>query len=82
MEETPFYGKKAMWSPQGDYREAKSEAEEDALRKDGWIDGHEYWSKQNSAAQELQPPEPQAVQAAPETPAGKRPAPKKGGKRA
>lgn len=57
MEETPFYGKKAMWSPQGDYREATSEAEEAELRKDGWIDGHEYWSKQ-IAAQEPQPPEP------------------------
>lgn len=62
MKETPFYGKKAMWSAQGDYREATSEAEETELREDGWIDGHEYWSKQNApdAAQEAAPPEPKS----------------------
>lgn len=36
---------KAMWSPDGEERAVLTAQEEKALRKQGWIDGHEYWQQ-------------------------------------
>ncbi len=47
---------KAMWSPESDYKVVQNTEEEKELRKDGWIDGHEYWARFNKPSVEEQSP--------------------------
>ncbi len=41
---------KAMWSPEGQEKTITTAEQEKALRKDGWIDGTEWWTRKNAIA--------------------------------